>query len=84
MIKKVDCIMSQKIPEVEKIFTKFITQIVEKEQEKKLNINNVEKIIGETITLLVNNLMSTTGELLSNVEGQDNCSCEKCKKKFRK
>jgi len=68
MIKNTDEIVLKNIPEAEEILRELKDRAEKLEREKKLNINTVEKLIGEAISQFSEIVLGMSGELLSNLE----------------
>lgn len=68
MIKNTNESILKNIPEAEIILRKLRDEAVKLDSEKKLNINTMEKLIGESITQFSKVVLGMSGELLSNLE----------------
>lgn len=68
MIKNTNETIIKNIPEAEVIIRKLRDDAVKLEKEKKLNINTMEKLIGEAICQFSKVVLGMSGELLSNLE----------------
>lgn len=68
MIKDTNEAILKNIPQAEIILRKLRDQAVKLEKEKKLNINTMEKLIGEAIGQFGKVVLGMSGELLSNIE----------------
>ena len=79
MINNTNKILAQNINEVEGILMEFMHKIVKQEEDKKLNIDSVELLIGDTIAEFTNALLSMAGLSLSNISGnkETHCGCGK-------
>ena len=79
MINNTNEILAQNINEVEGILMEFMHKIVKQEEEKKLNIDSVELLIGNTIAEFTNAVLSMAGLALSNISGnkKTHCNCGK-------
>lgn len=78
MIKNTNETILKNIPEAEVILRKLRDKAVELEKEKKLNINTMEKLIGEAIGQFSKIVLGMSGELLSNLEVEkknEYCEC---------
>ena len=83
MIKNLSEILSQSTIEMEDVFKNSIENFVCLEQEGTLNIQSSEEIIGTTIKSMIAIVLNMAGSLLSNINEQDNCECNCCRKKLR-
>ena len=79
MINNTNEILSQNINEVEGILMEFMHKIVKQEEDKKLDIDSVELLIGNTISEFTNAVLSMAGLVLSNISGhkKTHCNCGK-------
>jgi hypothetical protein len=68
MIKNTNETILKNIPEAEVILRQLRDQAEKLEKEKKLNINTMEKLIGEAIGQFTKVILGMSGELLSNLE----------------
>lgn len=68
MIKNTNETILKNIPEAEVILRKLRDEAEKLEKEKKLNINTMEKLIGEAIGQFSKVVLGMSGELLSNLE----------------
>lgn len=68
MIKNTNETILKNIPEAEIILRKLRDEAEKLEKEKKLNINTIEKLIGEAIGEFSKVILGMSGELLSNLE----------------
>jgi hypothetical protein len=68
MIKNTNEAVVKNIPEAEIILRKLRDEAVKLEKEKNLNINTMEKLIGEAIGQFSKVVLDMSGELLSNLE----------------
>lgn len=68
MIKNTNETILKNIPEAEIILRKLRDEAEKLEKEKKLNINTMEKLIGEAIGEFSKVVLGMSGELLSNLE----------------
>ena len=68
MLKNTNETILKNIPEAEVILRKLRDDAVELDKEKKLNINTMEKLIGEAISQFSKVVLGMSGELLSNIE----------------
>ena len=68
MIKNSNESILKNIPEAEIILRKLRDEAVKLEGQKKLNINTMEKLMGEAIGQFSKVVLGMSGELLSNLE----------------
>ena len=68
MINNTNETILKNIPEAEVILRKLRDEAVKLEKEKKLNINTMEKLMGEAIGQFSKVVLGMSGELLSNLE----------------
>ena len=80
MIRNTNTILTQNIEKAECILKEFMKDVLNQEQEGKININAVEKSLGVMITALIKIALGMAGAMLSNIvlENIDEyCSCGK-------
>jgi len=68
MIKNTNETLLKNIPEAEEIIRKLRDDAQQLANEKKLNINSMEQLMGEAISRFSQVLLGMSGELLSNLE----------------
>jgi Uncharacterised protein family (UPF0236). len=81
MINNTNEILAQNINQVEGILMEFMHKIVKQEDEKKLNIDSIELLIGNTIAEFTKTVLSIAGSTLSNVSSNKEMYC-KCGNKL--
>ena len=82
MINKTKEILTQNINEVEGILMDFMYKIVKQEEERKLNIDSIELLIGNTIEEVTKAVLSMAGSALSNISSSNKETHCKCGKKL--
>jgi hypothetical protein len=82
MINNTNEILAQNINKVEGILMEFMHKIVKQEEEKNLNIDSIELLIGSTIAEFTNIVLPMAGLALSNISDNKETHC-KCGKKLR-
>lgn len=68
MIKNTNEVVLKNIPEAEKIIRKLREEAEKLEKDKKLTVDTIEKLIGESISEFTKVVLGMSGELLSNIE----------------
>lgn len=81
MINNTNEILAQNINEVEGILMEFMHKIVKQEENKKLNIDSIELLIGDTIAEFTKTVLWMSGLALSNIDSNKEKYCE-CGKKL--
>lgn len=76
MIKNTNKILTQNISIVEDILMEFVQKIVTKEEEKTLNIDSLELLIGDIVDELTNTILTISGQLLSNINSNNEANTE--------
>ena len=76
MIKNTNKIITQNISIVEDILMEFVQEIVTKEEEKTLNIDSLELMIGDIVDEFTNTILTISGQLLSNINSNNEANTE--------
>src|SRR5699024_12061907 len=76
MIKNTNKILTQNISIVEDILMEFVQKIVTKEEEKTLNIDSLELLIGDIVDELTNTILTISGQPLSNINSNNEANTE--------
>ena len=80
MIKNRNEIIAQNIKKSESILVDFTDELANLDNKSNININTVEKTLGNTISSFIGIGLQISGEVLSNIEVNNHdkyCSCGK-------
>jgi hypothetical protein len=84
MIKNTKEILSHSVKKVEGILREFITNVEGEETQGKLNVNNMENLLGIMFKQFQDMGLAMAGELFSNLEAEETDEYCSCGKKFVK